>query len=195
MRAVTWVLFCGICGLFVGSKGRSSAETDMVYGVVIGCAIGIIFAFIFILLHSSLKIRKHKLLTIIEYAVAVILVAFIAAESIHNSMLDPNRARVVVARMQINEIARALDQYHKDNGFYPSAEQGLKALVSKPTGSPQPLHWDQSGYLKRLYLDPWSEPYQYRNPGKFGRVDIFSFGADRVDGGEGFGSDIGNWEK
>jgi general secretion pathway protein G len=88
---------------------------------------------------------------------------------------------------------QALKIYRLDNGTYPSTEQGLNALVQKPTGNPQPANWKAGGYLERLPTDPWKSPYQYLNPGLKGEIDVFSFGADKQSGGEGNDADIGSW--
>jgi general secretion pathway protein G len=100
----------------------------------------------------------------------------------------------VAARADIGAIVQALKLYRLDNGFYPTTDQGLAALVQRPTTNPAPGNWKQGGYLERLPKDPWGSDYQYLQPGVRGEVDVFSLGADRARGGEGNGADIGNWD-
>jgi general secretion pathway protein G len=106
----------------------------------------------------------------------------------------PDEARIVAAKQDIAAIRQALNLYRLDNVSYPSTEQGLQALVEKPTSGPIPGNWKSGGYLERLPSDPWGTPYQYLNPGLRGEIDIFSLGADRAAGGEGNNADIGSWE-
>ena len=91
-------------------------------------------------------------------------------------------------------IMQALKLYRLDNQRYPSTEQGLAALVARPTAPPAPPNWKPNGYLERLPKDPWGTPYQYLNPGLRGEIDVFSFGADGQPGGTGFDADIGSWD-
>jgi general secretion pathway protein G len=86
----------------------------------------------------------------------------------------------------------ALKLYRLDNQRYPSTEQGLQALVTRPGTQPVPNNWKQN--LERLPMDPWGKPYQYLNPGLQGEIDVFSFGADGQAGGQGSDSDIGSWQ-
>ena len=91
-------------------------------------------------------------------------------------------------------ILAALKLYRLDNQRYPTAEQGLAALTTRPTVPPLPPNWKPSGYLDRLPKDPWGQPYQYLNPGLHGEIDVFSFGADGQPGGAGNDADIGSWD-
>jgi general secretion pathway protein G len=100
---------------------------------------------------------------------------------------------VVAARQDISTLSQALKLYWLDNKRYPTTEQGLQALVTKPTLAPLPDNWKGGGYIEKLPLDPWSKPYQYLNPGLHGEIDIFSYGADGAAGGQGVDADIGNW--
>ncbi|QVN18859.1 type II secretion system major pseudopilin GspG [Burkholderia pyrrocinia] len=99
--------------------------------------------------------------------------------------------RRLAARQDIGTVIQALKLYRLDNGAYPTQEQGLAALVQKPTGAPAPANWKEGGYLERMPPDPWGAPYQYRNPGTHGEIDVFSTG-----GGQGNGSDsfVGSWQ-
>ena len=106
----------------------------------------------------------------------------------------PDQARVVAAKNDIAAIMQALKLYRLDNQRYPTTEQGLAALVARPTASPAPPNWKPNGYLERLPKDPWGTAYQYLNPGLRGEIDVFSFGADGQPGGTGFDADIGSWD-
>jgi general secretion pathway protein G len=103
----------------------------------------------------------------------------------------PDEARVVAARQDLGALVQALKLYRLDNHRYPTTAQGLQALVVRPTIDPLPPAWHS--YLERLPMDPWGHPYQYLNPGLQSEIDVFSYGADGVAGGEGNDADIGNW--
>ena len=107
---------------------------------------------------------------------------------------DGAKPKVTVAKGDIKAIAAALDMYKLDNFAYPSTQQGLEALVKKPTGNPQPKNWNKDGYLKKLPVDPWGNPYQYLAPGTKGPFDLYSLGADGKEGGSDNDADIGNWD-
>jgi general secretion pathway protein G len=131
--------------------------------------------------------------TLIEVMIVVVILGILAAVVVPKLLDRPDQARVTAAQTDIRTIMQALKVYRLDNGFYPSTEQGLQALVQKPTTNPQPPNW-RSGYLERLPPDPWKTPYQYLNPGVKGEIDVFSLGADKQAGGEGNNADIGSWE-
>jgi general secretion pathway protein G len=131
--------------------------------------------------------------TLIEIMVVVVILGILAALVVPQVMSRPDQAKVTVAQTDITAIGAALDMYKLDNGTYPSTQQGLEALVKKPAGNPQPKNWDQDGYLKKLPVDPWGNPYQYLSPGTKGKIDLYSLGADSKEGGEDNDSDIGNW--
>jgi general secretion pathway protein G len=100
--------------------------------------------------------------------------------------------RRVPSRRDVAAIMQALKLYRLDNGRYPSSEQGLQALVSKPTLEPLPSNW--KSYLDRLPKDPWGHPYQMLNPGIHGEIDVFTLGADAQAGGSGADADVGSWD-
>ena len=100
--------------------------------------------------------------------------------------------RLTAARTDVNNLMQALKLYRLDNQRYPATEQGLTALVKKPTTGPEPMNWKP--YLDKLPNDPWGRPYQFMNPGLQGEVDVLSFGADGQAGGEGKNADIGSWQ-
>jgi general secretion pathway protein G len=132
--------------------------------------------------------------TLIEILVVIVILGILAALIVPRVMDRPDQARVVAARSDIAAIMGALKLYRLDNGAYPSSEQGLAALVRKPERGEIPRNWKSGGYLEKLPVDPWGLEYQYLNPGIRGEVDVFSFGADRKSGGEGFDADIGSWQ-
>jgi general secretion pathway protein G len=100
----------------------------------------------------------------------------------------------VAAKADIGSVMQSLNLYRLDNGRYPTQEQGLRALVEKPTVDPIPNNWKGGGYMDRVPVDPWGKEYQYLNPGVHGEVDVFSYGADSKAGGEGNDADIGSWQ-
>ncbi len=131
--------------------------------------------------------------TLIEIMVVVVILAILAALIVPKVMSRPDEARVVAARQDVGAITQALKLYRLDNLRYPTVEQGLAALVTRPAIAPVPANWKPGGYLERLPKDPWGNPYQYLNPGLRGEIDVFSFGADGASGGEGVDADIGSW--
>jgi general secretion pathway protein G len=137
--------------------------------------------------------RRIRAFTLIEVMVVIAILAVLAALIVPKVMSRPDEARVVAARQDIASLLQALKLYRLDNLRYPTTEQGLAALVTRPTLAPVPPNWKPGGYLERLPRDPWGNPYQYLSPGLRGEVDVFSFGADGVAGGEGFDADIGSW--
>lgn len=139
---------------------------------------------------SRARIRAF---TLIEVMVVVAILAVLAALIVPKVMSRPDEARVVAARQDIASLLQALKLYRLDNLRYPTTEQGLAALVTRPSVPPVPPNWKPGGYLERLPRDPWGNPYQYLSPGLRGEVDVFSFGADGSAGGEGFDADIGSW--
>jgi general secretion pathway protein G len=129
--------------------------------------------------------------TLIEVMIVIVILGILAALIVPKVMGRPDEARVVAAKQDIATLMQALKLYKLDNRRYPSTDQGLDALIKKPTAAPVPDNW--KSYLERLPLDPWGNAYQYLNPGLNGEVDIMSYGADGKAGGEGFDADIGSW--
>jgi len=126
--------------------------------------------------------------------VVVVIIGVLGAIVVPQFMSRPDQAKVTAARTDIQAISTALEMYRLDTFNYPSTQQGLEALVTRPSGTPLAKNWNPQGYLKSLPVDPWGTPYQYLNPGTHSAgYDLFSFGADGVQGGEGFATDIGNW--
>lgn len=132
--------------------------------------------------------------TLIEIMVVMVILGLLVAIVAPNLMGRSDQARVTVAKTQMKQIGNALSLYKLDNSRYPSTEQGLRALVEKPTGSPEPRNWNPDGYLPSLPEDPWGNPYDYYSPGLTGPYDLVSYGADGREGGEGLDADLSIWE-
>ncbi|MCK3838876.1 MULTISPECIES: type II secretion system major pseudopilin GspG [Pseudomonas] len=138
--------------------------------------------------------NKQRGFTLIEVMVVVVILGVLAALVVPQIMSRPDQAKITAAQSDIKALALALDIYKLDNHAYPSSQQGLAALVKKPSGTPAARNWNPDGYLKRIPLDPWGNPYQYQLPtGHGGSFKLFSYGADGMAGGEGIQADIGNW--
>ncbi|MDP1649979.1 MAG: type II secretion system major pseudopilin GspG [Rubrivivax sp.] len=136
--------------------------------------------------------RRHRGFTLIELMVVLVIIGVLGALIVPNLINRADDARVTAARTDVNNLMQALKLYKLDNQRYPSAAQGLEALVMKPTEGTIPSNW--KSYIDKLPADPWGRPYQYLNPGVRGEIDVFSFGADGQPGGEGNDADIGSWQ-
>ena len=141
---------------------------------------------------TSLKRRAHAGFTLIELMVVLVIIGVLAALIVPNVLDRADDARATAARTDVNNLMQALKLYRLDNQRYPTSEQGLQALVTKPTAGVIPPNWKP--YLEKLPNDPWGRPYQYLNPGVKGEIDIMSFGADGQPGGEGKNADVGSWQ-
>lgn len=141
---------------------------------------------------SAIRHQVSRGFTLIELMVVLVIIGVLAALIVPNVLDRADDARVTAAKTDIANLNQALKLYRLDNQRYPTSEQGLQALVTKPTSGPAPTNWKP--YLEKLPNDPWSNPYQYLNPGVKGPIDIMSFGADGKAGGEGKDADIGSWQ-
>ena len=130
--------------------------------------------------------------TLIELMVVLVIIGVLAALIVPNVLERADDARAMAARTDVNNLVQALKLYKLDNQRYPTAEQGLAALIAKPSVGPVPPNWKP--YLDKLPNDPWNNPYQYLNPGIKGEIDVLSFGADGQPGGEGKNADVGSWQ-
>lgn len=137
--------------------------------------------------------NRSRGFTLIEIMVVVVILGILAAVVVPRIMDRPDDARIAKARQDIRVLESSLNLYKLDNFYYPSTQQGLEALVTRPSGEPEARNWKSGGYIQSLPKDPWGAPYQYLNPGVRGEYDIFSLGADGRPGGEGAAADIGNW--
>nr|WP_302981803.1 type II secretion system major pseudopilin GspG [Plesiomonas shigelloides] len=142
---------------------------------------------------TSVKRAPQAGFTLLEVMVVIVILGVLASLVVPNLLGNKERADQQKVVSDLTALENSLDMYKLDNGQYPSTQQGLQALVSKPDGEPQPRRYRENGYIKRLPTDPWGNEYQYLSPGEHGQVDIYSLGADGVEGGEGNGLDIGNW--
>ena len=131
--------------------------------------------------------------TLIEVMVVVVVLSILAAIVVPNIMDAPDEARIVAAKQDIRALESALNLYRLDNYVYPSTEQGIDALVTRPETPPEPRNWKAGGYMDRLPKDPWGNPYQYLSPGQNGEFDLYSMGADGQIDGAGVNADITNW--
>ncbi|MCO6413700.1 MAG: type II secretion system major pseudopilin GspG [Thiogranum sp.] len=134
--------------------------------------------------------RRVRGFTLIEVMVVVVILGILAAVLVPKVMDRPDEARIVKARQDIRALEAGLNLYKLDNYEYPTTDQGLEALVSKPDSAPEPPNWKAGGYIDRLPQDPWQQPYQYLQPGAHGAMDIYSLGPDRQPSDD----DIGNWD-
>ena len=136
--------------------------------------------------------RLRRGFTLIELMVVLVIIGVLAALIVPNVLDRTDDARATAARADINNLMQALKLYKLDNQRYPSAEQGLEALIKKPGAGAVPANWRP--YLDKLPADPWARPYQYIFPGVKGEIDVFSLGADGQAGGDGKNADIGSWQ-
>lgn len=137
--------------------------------------------------------KKQQGFTLIEVMIVVVILGILASIVVPKIMGRPDEARATRTLQDIRAISAALDLYRLDNFSYPTTDQGLEALVHKPANLPQGAHWKQGGYLDQLPADAWGKPYFYMQPGAHGEFDLYSFGADGVEGGSEAGADITNW--
>jgi general secretion pathway protein G len=135
--------------------------------------------------------RHQRGFSLIEIMVVVVILGILAALVVPKIISRPDEARVVKARQDVLSVQNALDLYKLDNGFYPSTDQGLEALVHRPNSTPAPNNWQS--YLKSVPKDPWGRDYLYLNPGEHDEVDVFTYGAAGEPGGTGINAEIGNW--
>jgi len=142
-----------------------------------------------------MKKIDQKGFTLIELLIVVAIISLLAAIVAPKLIGSSDEAKVASAKQQIANFETALKLFKIDNGFYPTSEQGLEALVSKPTSGREPKKYRDGGYLEKrgIPLDPWKNPYFYVSPGLNGDYDLMSFGADGKEGGSKYDADITNW--
>ena len=138
------------------------------------------------------RARRAAGFTLIELMVVLVIIGILAALIVPNVIDKTDDARATAARVDVANIMQALKRYKLDTQTYPSTEQGLQALVTRPTVGQVPNSWRPQ--LEKLPMDPWGRPYQYLNPGIKGEIDVMSFGADGQSGGDGKNADIGSWQ-
>ena len=130
--------------------------------------------------------------TLIELMVVLVIIGVLAALIVPNVIGRADDARATAAKTDVNNLMQSLKLYRLDNQRYPTAEQGLQALLVRPSAGPAAPNWKP--YVEKLPNDPWGRPYQYLNPGIKGEIDVLSLGADGQPGGEGNNADIGSWQ-
>lgn len=141
-----------------------------------------------------IKHNKQKGFSLIEIMVVLVIMGLLASIVAPNVMNALSSSKGQKVQADFANIETALKMYKLDNFIYPTTEQGLEALVSKPTSSPEPKNWRQGGYLPEMAIDPWQNPYLYSSPGDGHPYEIYTLGADNVRGGEEEAADIGNWD-
>ena len=134
--------------------------------------------------------QRQRGFTLLEIMVVIVILGILASLVVPNLMGNKEQADRQKAVSDIVALDNALDMYKLDNSRYPTTEQGLEALVTKPQGDPAPRNYKDDGYIKRLPQDPWGNNYQLMSPGEHGKIDVFSLG---LDGEAGTADDIGNW--
>jgi len=132
--------------------------------------------------------------TLIEIMVVVVIMGILAALVVPKLIGRTDDARIIAAKQDIATVMQALKLYKLDNQHYPTTEQGLQALITKPTTGPVANGWKVGGYIDKIPKDPWGNPYQYLSPGIKGEVDVISLGGDGLPGGTDSDADIGSWD-
>lgn len=130
--------------------------------------------------------------TLIEIMVVVVILGILAALVAPNVIRRIDDAQIAKAKQDIRAYETALNLFRMDNFKYPTTDQGLQALVTKPSDT-SIRNWREGGYINGLRKDPWGNDYKYQNPGSHGEYDLFTLGADDQEGGEGINADVGNW--
>ena len=136
------------------------------------------------------KGRAQRGFTLLELLVVMVIIGLLVGYVGPKYFAQIGKSEVKVAKAQIDSLGKALDQYRLDTGHYPTTEQGLNALITKPASEAK---WDGPYLVKAVPLDPWGHPYVYKNPGEHGDYDLLSYGKDGQPGGSGESADLTNW--
>ncbi len=138
------------------------------------------------------KRRKQRGFTLLELMIVIVILGILGAVVAPQMMDEPDKARVVQAKMQLENLSTAVKKFYLDNAFYPTTEQGLEALVEPPSTGRLPKNYPANGYISKIPQDRWCNDYVYTSPGRRTPCEFWSFGADVVEGGEGCDADICN---
>jgi len=138
-------------------------------------------------------IKCDRGFTLIEIMVVLIIIGLLAGIVVPKLMGRTEEAKRTKTAVQIKNLQSSLDLYKLDSGVYPSTDQGLQALVEKPAVGEMPNNWKEGGYIDKIPKDPWGSNYVYISPGIHGDYDLYSYGADGEEGGEGRNADIQSW--
>lgn len=139
-------------------------------------------------------IRRHRGFTLIEIMIVVVIIGLLSALVGPRLIGQSDDAKRKTTATQIAQLEQVLGLFHLDNGFYPTTDQGLEALVKEPAMPPEPLNYKKGGYMKKVPKDAWGREFVYECPGEHGDFDIISYGSDGKEGGEDSAADIKNWE-
>lgn len=138
--------------------------------------------------------KKHAGFTLIEIMIVVVIIGMLSALVGPRLIGQSDEAKIKTTKIQISQLEQVLGLFQLDNGFFPTTEQGLAALVKAPTLPPEPMNYKQGGYMKKVPKDAWGREFIYICPGQHGDFDIISYGSDGAEGGEGNAKDLNNWE-
>ncbi len=138
--------------------------------------------------------KRHSGFTLIEIMIVVVIIGMLAALVGPRLIGQSDEAKIKTTKVQISQLEQTLGLFQLDNGFFPTTEQGLAALVNAPTIPPEPMNYKQGGYMKKLPKDAWGREFIYICPGQHGDFDIISYGSDGAEGGENSAKDLNNWE-
>ncbi|MEW6441483.1 MAG: type II secretion system major pseudopilin GspG [bacterium] len=139
------------------------------------------------------RLADQRGITLIEMMVVIVILGILATIIFTRVSDRPEQARRTKAAVEIRQMGTALELFKLDNGFYPTTEQGLEALVSQPSVGKIPNNYPESGYLDKVPYDPWGNTYVYICPGLHGDFDLRSYGPDAEEGGEGKNRDVDSW--
>ncbi|MDO4952596.1 MAG: type II secretion system major pseudopilin GspG [Synergistaceae bacterium] len=138
--------------------------------------------------------KRHSGFTLIEIMIVVVIIGMLSALVGPRLIGQSDEAKIKTTKIQISQLEQVLGLFQLDNGFFPTTEQGLAALVKAPALPPEAMNYKQGGYMKKVPKDAWGREFIYICPGQHGDFDIISYGSDGAEGGEGNARDINNWE-